>query len=538
MRNRTYSSTPNKRLDNQSITFVQKLRSYFKFDSRQAILKKEIIGGISTFLAMCYILAVNPAIVGNSLLDPSVSVQTAAQYTGGLFLATAISSFLGTVVMGLYARVPVALAPGMGLNAFFAYTVASQVGFESALTITILSGILYMIVAVTPARKLITEAIPKNFKIAVGAGIGLFIAYIGLKNAGIVVASGTDTITGIGNFGNPLVILAVVLILLGLILHFAKVPAPIVITMIIGAIVVVILCCSGAVTPHAIVGVDENGAQIIEQLPNYGLLGSYSSFNTFSDVAKAGWMGFANTKMWANPMTYVGVLSFLYVDFFDTTGSLVVIDRIANFEDTDKKWMTKANHVDAAFTFIGAGIGSTTVTSFVESTVGVSFGARTGVASITTGLLFALSIALWPIMNVFLPITLETGISYQPVTAPALVIVGALMISQIKYFEWEIFADIPTMFITIMSMLLFNSIALGISFGMIVYVAINLSLGLIQLIKHKKRVVNDLTMPISDINDKSKTREFNYLKRVNWTCAVIAIIAIIYIVLEQVYVIN
>ena len=525
MRNRTYSSTPNKRLDNQSITFVQKLRSYFKFDSRQAILKKEIIGGISTFLAMCYILAVNPAIVGNSLLDPSVSVQTAAQYTGGLFLATAISSFLGTVVMGLYARVPVALAPGMGLNAFFAYTVASQVGFESALTITILSGILYMIVAVTPARKLITEAIPKNFKIAVGAGIGLFIAYIGLKNAGIVVASGTGTITGIGNFGNPLVILAVVLILLGLILHFAKVPAPIIITMVIGAIVVVILCCSGAVTPHAIVGVDENGAQIIEQLPNYGLLGSYSSFNTFSDVAKAGWMGFANTKMWANPMTYVGVLSFLYVDFFDTTGSLVVIDRIANFEDTDKKWMTKANHVDAAFTFIGAGIGSTTVTSFVESTVGVSFGARTGVASITTGLLFALSIALWPIMNVFLPI-------------PALVIGGALMISQIKYFEWEIFADIPTMFITIMSMLLFNSIALGISFGMIVYVAINLSLGLIQLIKHKKRVVNDLTMPISDINDKSKTREFNYLKRVNWTCAVIAIIAIIYIVLEQVYVIN
>lgn len=509
--------------------FVQSLRNYFQFDSRQAILKKEIIGGISTFLAMCYILAVNPAIVGNSVITPGLeNGPTASQYAGGLFLATAISSFIGTFVMGLYARVPVAVAPGMGLNVFFASTIASQVGFDSALTITLLSGVLYMIVALTPARRLITEAIPKNFKIAVGAGIGLFIAYVGLKNAGIVVIN-TGTITGIGDFGNPLVLLAVLLILLGLILHFAKVPAPIIITMVVGAIIVIILCTSGVVTATIAPGVDTKA-------DNYGLLGSYNSFNTFGDVVKAGWLGFANKAMWINPMTYVGILSFLYVDFFDTTGSLVVIDRIANFEKTDPKWMSKANHVDAAFTMIGAGIGATTVTTYVESTVGVSFGARTGVAAIVTSLMFGLSIAIWPIMNVFLPINTVAG-SFQPVTAPALVIVGALMISQIRYFEWEIFADIPMMFITIISMLLFNSIALGISFGMIVYVSINLSLGLIQHIKHKKRVVNDLTMPASEIDDHTKTREFNYLKRVNWTCAIIAIIAIVYIVLEQVFVV-
>lgn len=506
--------------------FFRPIRNYFKFDTYQAIFKKELIGGITTFLAMCYILSVNPGIVGNAPINPGESA-TASIYQGGLFLTTAISSFLATMFMGLWARVPVALAPGMGLNAFFAFTVAQSVGFDSALTVTILSGVLYLIVVLTPLRKKISSAIPTNFKIAIGAGIGLFIAYLGLQNAGIITQNHSSPVpnTSIGNFSNPLVILALCLILLGLVLHFAKVPGAMIITMIVGAIFVVIFSTSGLIKV-----IDFNG----NIADNYGLLGSYEDFSSFPDVAKAGWLGFANVEMWKNPMTYIGVLSFLYMDFFDTTGSLIVINKMIDLDKGDKNWMSKANQVDAISTIACAGIGATTVTTFVESTSGVGAGAKTGVASIVTALMFALSIALWPIMKVFMPISIQhfSG-SFQPITSVALVVVGAVMLSQIRNFEWEIFADIPMLFITIIMMVLSNSIAHGLSFGMITFVVVNASLGLIQKIKGRKKVVNDISMPISDTQLEVKTREFNYLKRINGTCITIAVISLLYIIMES-----
>ncbi len=492
---------------------------------------------------MAYILAVNPSLVGNSPIEVgNKAAGTAAQFQGGLFLATALSAFLGTMFMGLWARVPIAVAPGMGLNAFFAYTVAQSVGFESALTVTILSGILYFIVVLTPARQKIAEMIPHNFKIAVGAAIGIFIAYLGLQQSGIIVKDmqvipfpegvmppkdppitqviNNPLLTKIGDFGNPLVITAVCLTILGLILHFGKVPGAIIINMLVGAIVVIILICSGGVTA---IGANGNALSSKD-----ALLGSYSDFGTFADVAKAGWMGFANVDMWKSPMTYIGVLSFLYMDFFDTTGSLIVIGRMVDFDKVEPKWVSKANQVDAICTFAGAAMGSTTVTTFVESTVGVSAGAKTGFSALITSLCFGISIAAWPILQVFMPIN-----GLQPITAPVLIIVGAIMMSQIKDFEWEIFADIPTLFVTIIMMVLSNSIAHGLSFGMITFVLMNSSLGAIQAIKHKKKVVNDLTMPIADGEKTTPVREFNYLKRVNWVCITIAVISVIFIILEQ-----
>ena len=325
---------------NQPKTKFSRIRNYFKFDSYQAIIKKEIIGGLSTFLAMCYILAVNPSIVGGSILTPGIEGLTASMYSGGLFLVTAIASFLGTFVMGLWARLPIAVAPGMGLNAFFAFTVSQSVGFGSALTITIMSGILYFIIVMTPLRNKISELIPTNFKVAIGTAIGLFIAFLGLKNTGLIV-SDASLLTKIGDITNPLVALGLCLIFLGLVLHFAKIPGSIVLTMGIGAIIMIILCTSAAVVP---MGVDDNA------LPNYGLLGSYNDFRSFVDVAKAGWIGFSNVEMWKNPMTYFGILSFLYMDFFDTTGSLLAINRMVDFDKVDKKWMSKANYVDALST--------------------------------------------------------------------------------------------------------------------------------------------------------------------------------------------
>lgn len=516
------------RLDSKKIEsnlcLTSRIKKYFRFDSFQATFKKEIIGGLTTFLAMCYILAVNPSLVGQSPLSQEAvgTGANASVYAGGLFLVTAISSFIGTFLMGMWARIPIALAPGMGLNAFFAFNVAQSVGFESALSITILSGVFYFIVVVTPLRNKISSMIPTNFKIAVGAGIGLFIAYLGLQNSGIIVKDLNSTLVSkIGDFTNPLVILAVCLILLGLILHFAKIPGSLIITMAVGAVILVILCVTKTVVPLSSAG---------EVLDNYGLLGSYDNFSTFKDVVKAGWVGFANISMWSNPMTYIGVLSFLYMDFFDTTGSLIVVDKMGQFEKIDKNWMTKANQVDAVSTIIGAGIGSTTVTTFVESTTGIESGARTGFASLVTAAMFGLSIALWPILQVFMPIN-----GLQPITSTSLVIIGAVMLSQIRNFEWEIFADIPMLFITILSMTLMNSIAHGLSFGMIIYVVMNGSLGLIQKIKNHKKVVNDMSMPISDTSNYVKTREFNYLKRINWVCIVIAIISLLYIILEAGY---
>lgn len=461
--------------------FCNFLKNYFQIDKRKTIIRKEIIGGISTFLAMAYILAVNPAIVGDSPIKyGEFAGQTASIYWGGLFLATAIASFVGSFVMGVFANIPIALAPGMGLNAFFAYNVATSVGFDSALTITMISGLVYFIIVMTPLRRKINELVPNNFKLAVGAAIGLFIAYLGLQNSGIIVSS-LPLVSKIGDFSNGYVILAVCILLLGLVLHYLKVPGGIIITMVVGAILLAILISTNTLNTD----------------PSFSLLGNYESFNKFGDVAVAGWKGFANVNMWTSPITYLGIFSFVYLDFFDTTGTLLSLGEMTKLDESDPKWFNKANLVDASCTVIGAAIGATTVTSFVESTVGVGAGARTGIASIVTALCFGISIALWPILQIFMPVPSE-GIMYQPITGPILVIIGTLMISQLKYFDWSITVDIPMMFLTLLFMTLSNSIGEGLSIGIIVFVVLNFFAGLLQKMRHKKNIIDNTTISMGE----------------------------------------
>lgn len=500
-------------------SFINNFRKYFKFDTYNAIFKKELIGGLSTFLAMAYILAVNPAIVGASPIIPGENA-TANSYQGGLFLATAISSCVATMIMGLYARIPVALAPGMGLNAFFAFTIAQQVGFDSALSITILSGFAYFLVVITPARDKISKIMPTNLKLAIGAGIGFFVAYIGLQNSRIIVsntnAQSDVPATLLGDFGHPLVLLSIILLVIALVLHYAKVPGAIIITMLLGGIILIPIILTKSF----------DGANPDSINP---LKVGYSNFSTFNKVAKAGWEGFANVKMWKSPITYIGVLSFLYMDFFDTTGTLITIDKEINLTEKDPKWLSKANLVDAISTVGGAGIGATTVTSFVESTVGVSVGAKTGFSMIITSLCFGLTIALWPVLQIFMPI----NNIYQPITGPILILVGTMMISQIKHFEWQIVIDIPTLFITVIMMMLSNSIAYGIAFGVLTFVLLNGSLGLIQLLFRKqKSIINTLEIPMSEDGIEIKTREFYYLRRISIALIIISLISIIYIILQ------
>lgn len=496
--------------------FLTSIKNYFKFDQYNAIFKKEIIGGISTFLAMCYILAVNPSIVGDSPLIPG-SNDFASQFQGGLFLATAISSFAATLFMGLYTRIPVALAPGMGLNAFFAYTIASQIGFNSALTITLISGILYFIVVMTPAREKLTKLIPTNLKLSIGVGIGFFVAYIGLQDSQIIVKNSSPSlVSGMGDFSNPFVIVALVLIILAFVLHYSKVLGAIIITMLVGAIILIPMIATGFIS-----GVDPNSIN-----PAYV---GYKGFESFKDVVSSVWKGFTNIDMWKNPITYIGALSFLYMDFFDTTGTLISIDKTLNISSKDKKWISKANFVDAIGTISGAAIGSTTVTAFVESNVGISSGARTGFSAIITSSFFALSIAIWPIIQIFMPIN-----GYKPITGPILVLVGTMMITQIKHFEWEIAIDIPTLFTTIVFMMLSNSIAYGIAFGSICFVLLNTFLGLFQkFFKKSKKIVNSMEIvTTSHEGNDVKTREFFYLKRVNLSLIIISLISIIYIIVQ------
>ncbi len=491
------------------------IRNYFKFDQFNAIFKKELIGGISTFIAMAYILAVNPGMV-------SGANGAGEDLTGGLFLSTAIASFFATMFMGLYARIPVSLAPGMGLNAFFTYNIASQVGFESALSITILSGILYFLIVMTPARERIAKIMPNNLKLAIGTGIGFFVAFLGLQDTQIIVKDESSSlVSGIGNFTNPLVLVAVILLIVAFILHYAKVPGAILITMLLGGIILIPMIATGFI-------VGSNGENLSDTI-NPAIVG-YNGFGKFGNVVSAAWKGFANADMWKNPITYIGALSFLYMDFFDTTGTLISIDKQLELSKKDAKWMSRANLVDAIGTIAGSSIGSTTVTAFVESTVGISAGAKTGLASIFSGMLFGLSIALWPILQIFMPIN-----GFKPITGPILILVGTMMISQIKHFEWELFIDIPTLFVTIVFMMLSNSIALGIAFGTIIFVILNASLGFIQFLqKSNKKIVNSMEITTtSHSNDRIKTKEVNYLERINMALIVIAVISLTYIILEQ-----
>lgn len=493
------------------------IKTYFKFDERKATFKKEIIGGISTFLAMAYILAVNPSIVGDSLMKPGLT-ETAANLSGGLFLATAISAFFGTMLMGLWANIPIGLAPGMGLNAFFAYTVSQSIGFNGALTVTIISGLIYFLVVITPARDFITKKIPNNLKLSIGAALGFFIAYLGMQSSGII-QSNPDTLTTLGDFSNGLVILSVAMLFLGLILHYLKIPGGILITMFVGAIILIILLQTKAISNVA---------------PDHSLIGNYSDFSSFEKVVQGGWLGFGDVAVWKSPMTYLGIFSFVYLDFFDTTGTLMSLNRMIKLDESDTNWMNKANKVDAVGTIVGASIGATTVTSFVESTVGVSAGAKTGFSSLITASMFGLSIAIWPILQVFMPIPIvvEDGLTfYQPIIGPILIIVGTLMISQLKHFEWEITIDIPMLFLTIMFMMLTNSIAEGMAAGAITFLVMNFFGGLIQRFTKRKQVIQTMEIQFSSSESHVKNKDYNYWKRINWVIVFIAIFSITFIII-------
>ncbi|MEI3614983.1 NCS2 family permease, partial [Pseudogracilibacillus sp. SO30301A] len=373
------------------------MKKYFRFEELGTNYRTEFMAGMTTFLAMAYILFVNPATLSLAGIDVP---EGTGMDPGAVFTATAIAAAVGTLLMGVIAKYPIGLAPGMGLNAFFAYTVVLGYGipWETALSGVLASGIIFIILTLTGLREKIINFIPGNLKMAVGAGIGFFIAFVGFQNAGIIVGNDA-TLVAIGDLTSPHVLLAIFGIIISVILLSLNVRGGIFYGMIITSIVGMIF---GLIpTPK---GISDIVSSVPSVAPTFG-----QAFINFGDIFTL--------------QMLVVILTFLFVDFFDTAGTLVAVATQAGLMKNDKLPRAgKALFADASATVVGSVVGTSTTTSFVESTAGVGVGGRTGFASVVTAGFFLLALFFSPLLAV---ITVE-------VTAPALIIVGVLMSTALK----------------------------------------------------------------------------------------------------------
>ena len=430
------------------------LDKVFHLKERGTDVKTEILAGITTFMTMAYILAVNPSILEASGMD-----------RGAVFTATALASFLATCLMALLSNYPFVLAPGMGLNAYFAYTVVLGMGYswQMALAAVFIEGIIFIILSLTKVREAIFNAIPMNLKHAVSVGIGLFIAFIGLQNAKIVVGSSSTLVTifsfttsakeGTFRSGGITVLLALIGIVITAILVVKKVKGNILWGILITWALGIICQLTGLYVPDPDLGA-------FSMLPDFSNWGIPSLMPTFMkmDFSKVLTLDFV-----------VIMFAFLFVDMFDTLGTLIGVASKADMLDKDGKLprIRGALLADAVGTSAGAMIGTSTVTTFVESASGVAEGGRTGLTGIVSAILFGLSLFLSPI---FLAIP-----SFA--TAPALVIVGFLMLTAVTKIDFSDYTEAIPAFIAIIAMPFMYSISEGIAMGVISYVILKLVSG-------------------------------------------------------------
>ncbi|MFS0752688.1 NCS2 family permease [Oceanobacillus sp. 1P07AA] len=402
------------------------MKKYFQLEELGTNIRREFVAGLTTFLAMAYILFVNPNMLSETGMDADA-----------VFAATAIAAAIGTLVMGLVAKYPVALAPGMGLNAFFTYTVVIGFGipWETALAGVLASGLIFIVLTLSGIREKVINAIPSSLKLAVGAGIGLFIAFIGLQNANLVQAD-PSTLLALGDLTSPTVMLAIFGLVVSVVLLAYGVKAGIFYGMIITAIAGMIF---GLIQPPT--GINDIVSGVPSLAPTFG-----QAVLHFGEIFTLEML--------------VVILTFLFVDFFDTAGTLVAVASKAGImKDNKLPRAGKALFSDASATVVGAVVGTSTTTAYVESTTGVSVGGRSGLTSVFTALFFLLALFFSPLL----------GVVTSEVTAPALIIVGVLMVSALKDIPWDKFEIAVPAFFTVLMMPLTYSIATGIAIGFIFY---------------------------------------------------------------------
>ncbi len=411
------------------------LQRLFGFNPTQHKVKTEVLAGITTFLTMAYILAVNPAMFGE------LSAQ--GMDANAAFTATALAAIAGTLIMALYAKMPFALAPGMGLNAFFVYTVCLGMGYswQFALTAILIEGLLFVLLTVTKVRTWIVDSIPASLKSAIGGGIGLFIAFIGLKNAGIIVPN-ASTYVGIGDLTQGNALLGVIGLFITGLLVIKKVPGNLLLGILITAIIGIPM---GLAHFNNIVSVPPSIEPIFCQFQ-------------FHDIFCLD--------------MFIVVFTFLFFDLFDTVGTLVGVCTKAKIVGKDGKipGLTKAFMTDALATVIGACFGTNTTTTYVESASGIAQGGRTGLTAFTTAMCFVVALFFAPL---FLAMPAAA-------TAPVLVIVGLFMVTPILTIDFEDYSESIPAFLTIVIMPLAGSISDGIMCGMIAYTVLNALCGNIK----------------------------------------------------------
>lgn len=425
------------------------MENFFKLKEHGTDVKTEVIAGLTTFMTMAYILAVNPSILGATGMD-----------TGAIFTATALASAIGSFCMALFANLPFVLSAGMGLNAYFAYTVVLGMGYswEVALTAVFVEGIIFIILSLTNVREAIFNAIPASLKVAVSVGIGLFITFIGLQNAHIVVDG--STLVGLFSFSGSVkagtfqsegitVVLALIGLLITAFLVIKNVKGNILLGILITWVLGIICQLTGLYVPNAEAG-------FYSLIPS-GIISAPAS--VAPTLFKMDFSAMASLNF------VVVVFAFLFVDIFDTLGTLIGCATKANMLDKEGKLpgIKGALLADAVGTTVGACLGTSTITTFVESSSGIAEGGRTGLTSIVSGLLFILALFFSPI---FLAIP-----SFA--TAPALIVVGFFMMQSVAKINWSDMLEAIPAFICIFAMPFMYSISEGISFGVISFVVLN-----------------------------------------------------------------
>lgn len=405
------------------------LSKLFGFDPSKHNIKTEVMAGITTFLTMAYILAVNPSIFSN-LADKGMD-------TNAVFTATALAAIIGTLAMAIYAKKPFGLAPGMGLNAFFVFTVCLTMGYswQFALTAILIEGFIFVVLTLTKVRTLIVDAIPASVKRAIGAGIGLFIAFIGLKNAGIIVESSATFVT-IGTMTEGTALLGVIGIVLTSVLVIKNVPG----SLLIGILATALIGIPMGVTHFS---------GVVDTPPSVAPLFCQFEFHHIFTLDML-----------------VVVFTFLFIDMFDTMGTLVGVCTKAGMMQKDGRipGLNKAFMADAVATMAGACLGASTTTTYVESAAGVAQGGRSGLTAFSTAMCFVVAMFFAPL---FLSIPAAA-------TTPVLIIVGLFMLTPVKDIDLDDYAESIPAFITIVMMPLTYSISDGILCGVISYVLINM----------------------------------------------------------------
>ena len=405
------------------------LSKLFGFDPSKHNIKTEVMAGITTFLTMAYILAVNPSIFSN-LADKGTD-------TNAVFTSTALAAIIGTLAMAIYAKKPFGLAPGMGLNAFFVFTVCLTMGYswQFALTAILIEGFIFVVLTLTKVRTLIVDAIPASVKRAIGAGIGLFIAFIGLKNAGIIVESSATFVT-IGTMTEGTALLGVIGIVLTSVLVIKNVPG----SLLIGILATALIGIPMGVTHFS---------GVVDTPPSVAPLFCQFEFHHIFTLDML-----------------VVVFTFLFIDMFDTMGTLVGVCTKAGMMQKDGRipGLNKAFMADAVATMAGACLGASTTTTYVESAAGVAQGGRSGLTAFSTAMCFVVAMFFAPL---FLSIPAAA-------TTPVLVIVGLFMLTPVKDIDLDDYAESIPAFITIVMMPLTYSISDGILCGVISYVLINM----------------------------------------------------------------